>query len=333
MRFFSDNAAPAHPLVIEAMAKAARVDTAYEGDALTASLDAAFSKLFETSVKAMWVSTGTAANALALATLCPPYRGIVCHRDAHIENDEAGAPEFYTHGAKLLLAEGVAAKLTPATIASRLNAIANDVHRVQPAVISIANATEYGQCYSAAEVSAIGALAHERGLRLHLDGARFANAIVHTGASPADMTWRAGVDILSFGFVKNGGLSAEALVFFDKGLAAEALIRQKRAGHLLSKGRYLAAQILALLEDDLWLANARASNAGAQLLAQAAGDRLIHAVEANEVFVRMSPDEASKLRSQGYDFYDWAEGEVRFVTSWDQTATQIAPFAAAIAAL
>jgi threonine aldolase len=333
MRFFSDNAAPAHPLVLAAIANATSVDTAYEGDALTATLNQAFSTLFETSVSAMWVATGTAANAIALATLCPPYRGIVCHRDAHIENDEAGAPEFYTHGAKLLLADGVAAKLTPTTITARLDTIANDVHRVQPAAISITNATEYGQCYTADEVSAVGALARQRGLRLHMDGARFANAVAHTGASPADLTWRAGVDILSFGFVKNGGLCAEALVFFDTSLAAEALIRQKRAGHLLSKGRYLAAQILALLKDDLWLKNARAANAGAQLLAGAAGDRLVHTVEANEVFVRISPDEAAILRRQGYDFYDWADGEVRFVTSWNQTAADIAPFAAAIAAL
>jgi threonine aldolase len=333
MRFFSDNAAPAHPKVIEAMARAAAVDTAYEGDALTDSLGSAFSKLFEIDVAAMWVSSGTAANALALATLCPPFCGILCHHDAHIQNDEAGAPEFYTHGAKLLLAGGVGAKLTPATIAARLDAIADDVHRVQAAAISITNATEYGLCYSKEEVAAIGALARARGLRLHMDGARFANAVVHGGASPADLTWRAGVDVLSFGFVKNGGLSAEALIFFDKSLAAETLIRQKRAGHLLSKGRYLAAQILAMLEGDLWLSNARAANFGAQLLARAAGKRLLYPVQANEVFARMTPHEAATLRAQGFDFYDWAEGEVRFVTSWDQTEADIAPFAAAIAAL
>jgi threonine aldolase len=333
MRFFSDNAAPAHPAVIEAMAKAAALDTAYEGDALTASLNKAFSDLFEIDCAAMWVSSGTAANALALATLCPPFRGIICHEAAHIQTDEAGAPEFYTHGAKLLLAKGAGAKLTPDSIAARLDMIPDDVHRVQPAAISITNATEYGLSYSAEEVAGVGALARARGLRLHMDGARFANAIVHTGASPADLTWRGGVDVLSFGFVKNGGLSAEALVFFDPSLAAETLIRQKRAGHLLSKGRYLAAQILALLKDDLWLANARASNGGATRLAQAAGPRLLYPVEANELFLRATPAEAARLRAQGFAFYDWAEGEIRLVVSWDQPQAEIAALADAIRAL
>ena len=333
MRFFSDNAAPAHPAVIEAMGRAAAADTAYDGDALTASLDGAFSDLFETSVRAMWVPSGTAANALALACLCPPYRGIVCHDDAHIQNDEAGAPEFYTHGAKLLLAGGSSAKLSPESVTARLDAIANDVHRVQGAAISITNATEYGASYTAGEVAAIGAVAKARGLKLHMDGARFANAVVHSGATPADLTWRAGVDVLSFGFVKNGGLSAEALVFFDKSLAEESLIRQKRAGHLLSKGRYLAAQILALLDDDLWLANARGANTGAARIGAAAGARVLHPVEANEVFVRATADEAAALRSQGFQFYDWAAGEIRFVVSWDQPEQEVAALADALAAL
>ncbi len=333
MLFHSDNAASAHPAVLEAMQRAQPADAGYDGDGLSAELDAAFSTLFERDVRAAWVATGTAANGLALATLCPPYRGVVCHRDAHIENDEAGAPEFYTHGAKLLLADGVGAKLTPATIASRLDAIANDVHRVQPAAVSITNATEYGRSYTVAEVAAIGTLARQRGLRLHMDGARFANAVVHTGATPAALTCAAGVDVLSFGFVKNGGLCAEALVFFDLDLAEESRIRQKRAGHLLSKGRYLAAQILALLDGDLWLANARAANAGAQALAAAAGDRLLHPVEANELFLAMAPDEAAQLRTQGFGFYDWAAGEVRFVVSWDQPQREIDALAAALGAL
>ncbi len=333
MRFFSDNAAPAHPAVIEAIGAAAAVDTAYDGDALTASLDRVFSDLFETDVAAMWVPSGTAANALALAALCPPFRGIVCHADAHIQNDEAGAPEFYTHGAKLLLATGEGAKLTPASIVARLGEIPDDVHRVQAAAVSITQATEYGRSYNPSEVAAIGALAKDRTLRLHMDGARFANAVAFTGASPADLTWRAGVDILSFGFVKNGGLSAEALIFFDKSLAEETLIRQKRAGHLLSKGRYLAAQILALLQDDLWLANARASNAGAKALGKALEGRLLHPVEANEVFARMTPAEAAHLRAQGFGFYDWAEVEVRFVVSWDQSQAEVEALAEAIRAL
>ena len=333
MRFFSDNAASVHPAVFEAMARANAVDTAYDGDALSGTLNAAFSDLFETPVTALWIATGTAANSLALAALCPPYRGIVCHGDAHIQCDEAGAPEFYTGGAKLLLAEGVGAKLTPDSIAARLDVIANDVHRTQAAAISITNATEYGLSYTAAEVAAIGALAKARGLRFHMDGARFANAVVHSGASPADLTWRGGVEALSFGFVKNGGLSAEALILFDPALADEIRIRRKRAGHLNSKGRYLAAQLLALLEGDHWRANARVANAGADRLGWAAEGRLLHPVEANEVFARLTAAEAASLRAQGFDFYDWATGEVRFVVSWDQPEAEIAALAAALAAL
>jgi threonine aldolase len=333
MRFFSDNAASVHPAVLDALARANRVDTAYDGDALSKSLDAAFSELFETKVAALWIASGTAANSLALASLCPPHGSILCHRDAHIQNDECGAPEFYTHGAKLLLGEGEGAKLTPATATAALDAVANDVHRVQPHALSITNATEYGCVYTPDEVAALGSLARARGLGFHMDGARFANAIAHLGCSPADVTWRAGVDILSFGFVKNGGMSAEALIFFDPAKVGATPQRRKRAGHLLSKGRYLAAQLLALLEEDRWLANARAANAKAQVLAGAAGARLLHPVQANELFLRMTPDEAAKLRAQGFDFYDWAEGEVRFVVSWDQDEADIATFAAAIAAL
>jgi threonine aldolase len=166
-----------------------------------------------------------------------------------------------------------------------------------------------------------------------MDGARFANAVAHLGCTPADLTWRAGVDALSFGFVKNGGMSAEALIFFKPDLAAATLYRRKRAGLLLSKGRYLAAQIHALLDHDLWLDNARAANAGATLLAQAAGDRLVHPVEANEVFLRVTAAEADRLRGKGFDFYDWGPGEARLVISWDQQAEAIRPLAEAIAAL
>jgi len=333
MRFFSDNAAGVHPAVLDAIRAANGVDTAYDGDRLSGALDARFSALFETEVAAFWVSTGTAANALALAALCPPYRGILCHHDAHIQNDEAGAPEFYGGGSKLLLADGPGAKLTPASITARLDAIAADVHRTQAAAISITNATEYGRSYSADEVAAIGAIAKARGLRLHMDGARFANAVVHTGASPAELTWRGGVEALSFGFVKNGGLSAEALILFDLSLADEIRVRRKRAGHLNSKGRFLAAQILALLDDDRWLENARAANAGAATLAAAAGARLLHPVEGNELFLAMPPREATRLRAQGFDFYDWAANEIRLVVSWDQPQSEIEALAAALATL
>ena len=333
MRFFSDNAASVHPHVLAAITAANHVDTAYDGDVLSQSLDTAFSELFETPVAALWVPSGTAANALALAEFCPPHGSILCHRDAHIQNDECGAPEFYTHGAKLLLGEGVGAKLSVETAMAALDNVPNDVHRVQPHALSITNATEYGCVYAPAEVAALGQLAKSRRLRFHMDGARFANAIAHLGCSPADLTWRAGVEALSFGFVKNGGMSAEALIFFNPTSVGATHQRRKRAGHLLSKGRYLAAQILALLKDDLWIENARAANAGAQLIGAAAGDRLLHPVQANEVFAAMSPNEAATLRAEGFDFYDWAEGEVRFVTSWDQPEREIDMLASAIAAL
>ena len=333
MRFFSDNAAPVHPTVLTAMAEADVLDTAYDGDRWSKVFDERLSELFETQVEALWVPSGTAANCLALAALCPPHGAVLCHHDAHIQNDECGAPEFYTHGAKLLLAEGAGAKLTPETLAALLGTIRNDVHQVQPHAISITNATEYGLVYSPDEVAAIGALAADRGLALHMDGARFANALVHAGCSPADMTWRAGVTALSFGFVKNGGMNAEALVFFKPGLVEATRYRRKRAGLLFSKGRYLAAQILALLEEDRWLANARAANEGAALIAAAAGTRLVHPVEANEVFLRVSPDEAASLRAKGFDFYDWGVGEARLVISWNQRAEDIRPLAEAIAAL
>ena len=333
MRFFSDNAAPAHPKVIEAIAEANRLDTAYDGDEWSKRLDGAFSDLFGREVRALWVTTGTAANCLALAALCPSYRAILCHRDAHIESDEAGAPAFFSGGAKLILLDGEGAKITPDTVAAACDRIRKDVHQVQPAAISITNATEYGLVYRAAEVAALGQLARERGLALQMDGARLANALASTGENIADVTWRAGVEALSFGFVKNGGLNAECVILFRTELADEIAVRRKRAGHLLSKGRYLAAQILAMLDDDLWLENARAANAAAQTLATAAPHRLVYPAEANEVFLKVTPDEAAHLRRQGFDFYDWAAGEIRLVTSWDQKGEPLERLAAAIAAL
>ena len=331
MRFFSDNAAPVHPKVMAAMQAADTVDTAYDGDALSRGLDARFSALFGRAVTVLWIPSGTAANALALAALCPPYGGVICHRDSHIQNDECGAPEFYTHGAKLMLGEGPGAKLTVDEVARVADAIANDVHRVQPHALSITNATEYGCVYSPAEVAALGALAKARGWRFHMDGARFANAIVSLGCTPAELT--KGVDVLSFGFVKNGGLSAEALVLFDPALVDATARRRKRAGHLLSKGRYLAAQIHAMLDDDLWLDTARAANGHAQTLAVAAEGRLINPVQANELFLTMNPAEAASLRAQGFDFYDWAAGEIRLVTHWASPPGEVEALARAIAAL
>ncbi len=333
MRFFSDNAAAAHPKVIEAIVASNRIDTAYDGDEWSARLDRAFSELFETEVRAFWVTTGTAANCLALAAICPPYRAIVCHKDAHIEVDEAGAPGFFTGGAKLILLEGPGAKITPAILTQACDRIRQDVHQVQPAAISITNASEYGLVYGADEVAALGGIAKQRGLAFHMDGARFANALATTGDSPADVTWRSGVDALSFGFVKNGGLNAECIILFRTELADEIAVRRKRAGHLASKGRMLAAQILALLEGGLWLDNARAANAAAQTLATAVPDRLAFPVEANELFLKVTDEEAARLRSQGADFYEWGRGQIRFVTSWDSDPEAVSQLAEALAAL
>ena len=335
MRFFSDNAAAAHPAVIEAIARSNHLDTAYDGDALSQKLDQAFSDLFETEVRAFWVLTGTAANCLALAALCPPYGGIICHTDAHIEVDEAGAPGFFADGAKLMLVDGPGAQLRPEAVEYVVSGVRKDVHQVQPKVLSITNATEYGLVYSALQVSKLGEVAKRHGLGFHMDGARFANALACTGDRPADVSWRAGVDALSFGFVKNGGLNAEALIVFKTELADEIAVRRKRAGHLASKGRMFAAQILALLENDLWLENARTANAAAQTIARAAhaGDRLVYPVEANEIFVRATLEEAESLRAKGFDFYDWGPGEIRLVTSWDQSGEPVDRLAAAIAAL
>lgn len=338
MKFFSDNAAAVHPRVMDALAAANRLDSPYDSDALSQALDDRFSQLFGTRVKALWVATGTAANALALSALCPPHKGVICHRMAHIEQDECGAPGFFMHGAKLILADGEGAKLSADEVVRVAGQIRDDVHQVQPAAVSITNASEYGLTYTAKEVGAIGEVCKARGLKLHMDGARFANAIASTGADPADVTWRAGVDMLSFGCVKNGGMNAEAIIVFDNCLARELPYLRKRAGQLQSKGRFLAAQLLAMLEDDLWLATARAANAGAQAIAEAAGNRLLYPVQANEVFVKLSATEAASLRAQGFEFYDWGEmtaegGEARFVTAWDQDAETVAPLAAAIAAL
>lgn len=332
-RFFSDNAASVHPAVMEALARANHVDTAYDGDALSQSLDAAMSDLFETACEAVWVSTGTAANSIALAHFVRPWQGVLCHEEAHIEVDECGAPGFYSGGAKLMLLPGAGAKIDAAELEARLAAIRPDVHQVQPAAISITNASEYGLAWRPDEVRSIGDIARGHGLKFHMDGARFANAVADLGCAPADVTWRAGVDALSFGFTKNGAMMAEALVFFGGSGGAGVRELKKRGGHLLSKGRFVAAQVHAMLTGDLWLANARAANAGAAALAAACGDRLLYPVEANELFVRLSADEATRLRAAGFDFYDWGAGAARLVVSWDQDAAAVAPLAAAIAAL
>lgn len=331
MQFLSDNAAAVHPAVWDAMRAADAPQLPYDNDALSQALDEKFAALFGRPCAVLWAATGTAANCLALATMVPPHGGVICHRDAHIETDECGAPGFYTHGAKLILAEGEGAKLTLASIDAAIGAIRKDVHQVQPHAISVTQASEYGRAYHPAEMEKIAAQAVQHGLGLHVDGARFANAVAFLGCTP----WEAcqGASALSFGCVKNGGMSAEALVFFDTQLADLARLRRKRAGHLQSKGRFLAAQLLAMLEGDLWLVNARAANAAAQELGQAAPDRLMHPVEANELFLTMTAPERDALRAQGFSFYDWGDNAARLVTAWNTDPAHAAALAEAIAAL
>ena len=331
MQFLSDNAAAVHPAVWRAMQAADGADAPYDNDALSQALDERFSAVFGRPCAALWVATGTAANCLALASLVPPHGGVVCHREAHIEMDECGAPAFFTHGAKLMLAEGAGAKLTPQAVEAVVAPIRDDTHQVQPHALSLTQASEYGLVYTPAELAGLVAHARGRGLGLHVDGARFANAVAHLGCTPFEACGE--VDALSFGCTKNGGMSADAVVFFDPSLAEVARYRRKRAGHLQSKGRFLAAQIAALLERDLWLDNARTANAAARELGQAAGQRLLHPVEANEVFLRVSPAERDALRGQGFGFYDWGEGAARLVTAWNSDAAHVAALARAIAAL
>lgn len=331
MQFLSDNAASVHPSLWAAMQAADAPDSPYDGDAVSQQLDEAFGALFGRECAVLWVATGTAANCLALASMVPPHGGVLCHREAHIEMDEGGAPGFYLHGAKLMLADGESAKLTPDAIRGVIDPIRNDVHQVQPHAISITQASEYGCAYRPDEIAAISALAKERGLGLHMDGARFANACAFLGGDAADTAGP--VDALSFGFVKNGGMGAEAIVFFDTALADVARYRRKRAGHLQSKGRYLAAQLLAMLKDELWLSNARNANAAAGEIASIAGTRLMHPVEANEIFLNCSATEREALRRQGFEFYDWGTDAARLVTAWNTPQEHAIALSKAIAAL
>ena len=331
MQFLSDNAAAVHPQIWAALRSADAADAPYDGDALSLELDRVFAALFGRPCSVLWLASGTAANCLALTAMVPPHSGVICHREAHIETDEGGAPGFFMHGAKLMLAEGAAAKLTPTAIELVLDGIRKDVHQVQPRAISITQASEYGCVYAPAEVAAIANLAKARGLGLHIDGARFANAVAYLGCTP----WQAcaGADALSFGCIKNGAMNAEALVLFDPALAEVARIYRKRAGHLLSKGRFLAAQLLAMIENGLWLANARAANAAAAELAAAAGTRLLHPVEANEVFLSCTAAERGALRRAGFGFYDWGRDAARLVTAWDANPDHVAKLARALAGL
>jgi threonine aldolase len=324
VNFRSDNVSGIAPEILAAIAAANNGDApSYGADLITDRVARRFTEIFEREVAVFPLATGTAANALALAAVTPPWGAVYCHEESHVQTDECGAPEFYAGGAKLIALPGADAKLSPAAVEARM--IEQDVvHHAQPAAISISQATEAGTLYTRAEVTALGALARRRGLALHMDGARFANAVAALGCTPAEITWRAGVDVLSFGATKNGALAAEAVIFFDPAKAADFAYRRKRGGHLFSKMRFLSAQLDAYLADDLWLRNGRHANrVAARLadgLAQIAGARLRHPTQANEVFVELPEKAIRALAQAGFGFYRWG-GEsslcLRLVAAFD----------------
>ncbi|MEX0760271.1 MAG: low specificity L-threonine aldolase [Tistlia sp.] len=330
MNFASDNVTGACPEVLQALIAANEGSALpYGNDPLTEGVEAQLVALFGCDLRAFPVATGTAANALALACLTPPYGAIYCHAESHINVDECGAPELMTGGAKLVPLAGAAGKLTPQTVAEAIQG-AGVVHHVQPAVLALTNETEAGTLYRPEELAALAAVARERGLKVHLDGARFANAVAALGCTAADLTWRAGIDVLSFGATKNGCLCAEAVVFFDKAAAEAFPYHRKRAGHLFSKMRMLSAQLSGYLADDVWLRNARHANAMAgrlaERLAALPGCHLLYPAEANEVFVALPPAAIERLRGAGFQFYEWAPGQLRLVCAWNTAERDVAAF-------
>jgi threonine aldolase len=321
--FASDNMAGASPEVIAAISACnTGLALPYGHDELSQRLQRKVSDIFEREVSVFLVSTGSAANALSLATLTPPWGSVLSHVEAHINRDECGAPEFYTNGAKLVQLPGPQGKMDLAALKAQSRKMVGDVHSVQPSSVSISQATELGTLYSLDEIAAIGAVCREAGLGLHMDGARFANALAALGCSPAQMTWKAGVDVLSLGATKNGAFSVDAVVLFNKDLTSELAFRRKRAGQLNSKMRFLAAQIDAYLDNDLWLRNARQANAMAKALWEGLklipGVELDRAPEANILFGRMSAKIIAGLLAEGFRFYydRWEPGVVRLVTSF-----------------
>jgi threonine aldolase len=338
MNFSSDTAAPAHPAILEAMLAASKGPSpSYGADPWTAAARQSLRDVFETDLDIWLVSSGTAANALALATLCPPHGAVICHNEAHIERDERGAPEFFTGGAKLALLPGAHARIDMGALREKVAANRHDFMHETPAhVLSLSNLTESGAAYRPFEIAERGALAREAGLAVHLDGARLANALVSTGASPAEMTWRAGVDVLCFGATKNGAVGCEAIILFGaaRQRAQDLMVRAKRAGHMPPKMRFLAAQMSAYLQDGLWLQLARRANTSATSLATAltrAGAELAHPVDGNEVFARLPDGMADRLSAAGAKFYPWIDGSHRFVCSWATEPSEIDAFAAYLA--
>jgi len=328
MNFRSDNNAAIAPEILRAIVdvNVAASARAYGEDTWSRKLDEEFSALFERDVRVFTVASGTAANAIALAGVAPPWGGVFCHREAHIERDECGAVEFYSGGAKLSLVDGKDAKLTPDGLNAAIANNGGDIHSPQLAAVSISQATERGTIYTPDEVAALGAVAQANGISFHVDGARFANAVAALGCAPADVTWRAGVDLLSFGATKNGAMAAEAIVVFNPKVAEVIERRRKRGGHLLCKGRYPAAQLLAYVEGGLWLRLARRANELASRLGRPAATYLSAPVQTNQVFIKPGEANLAKLRSAGVEFYDWGakgSGEARFVVSWNQSEADV----------
>lgn len=347
MFFTSDNASGVPQQVMDALASANQGYTrAYGADDWTARAQARIRDIFDAPrAEVHLVSTGTAANALAIASFTPPWGAVFCHADAHVERDECGAPEFFSGGAKLVHVAGAHGKMTPETLRDALGPDTPvGVHGVQPAMVTLTNLTEAGTAYSVSEISVLCEIAHSRNLPVHLDGARFANALVSQGCTPAQMTWRAGVDVLSLGGTKNGLMGAEAVVIFDpdrhpRGWELE--LRRKRAGHLWSKHRFLAAQMLAWLEGDLWLDLARHANAMAARLeagiTATPGARLVHPRAGNMVFAEFARDAHRRLQGAGAAYYMWPRSHsldgpgdemlsARLVASWSTTAGDVDAF-------
>lgn len=325
-QFASDNYAGIAPEALAALLDANTGHApAYGDDPWTQRVADRLRSLFETDCDVYFVFNGTAANSLALAALCQSYHSVICHEAAHVDTDECGAPEFFSNGAKLLPARGDLGRLTPFAV-DDLVTRRSDIHYPKPAVVTLTQATELGTLYTPDEVAAIAATARARGLRVHMDGARFANAVAALGVSPADITWRAGVDVLCFGGTKMGLPVGEAVVFFKRELATDFAWRCKQAGQLASKMRFLAAPWLGMLEDGAWLRHAAHANAMASKLSEGLaalpGVRIAYPTQANGVFADLPPAMEAGLRARGWRFYNFIGGAARFMCAWDiETAT------------
>ena len=328
-QFASDNAAGLCPEAIEALLRANDgYAPGYGMDDWTTRACNQFRELFEIDCEVFFVFNGTAANALALASLCQSYHSVICHELAHVEVDECGGPEFFSHGAKVLTVSGAHGKVDPRAIEHTVHR-RTDIHFPKPHVLSITQSTELGTVYTAEELDRLRETARRCGLRVQMDGARFANACASLHVAPKEITWKLGVDVLCLGGVKNGLLAGEAVIFFDKRMALEFDYRCKQAGQLASKMRFLSAPWVGLLETGAWLRHARhANDCAAKLatgLAAVTGVRLLVPVQANAVFVEMSRARAAQLRARGWQFYDFiGAGGYRFMCSWQTTEADLA---------